>query len=214
MENKFALQEERINAFSHGIGVCLSVYGLFLLLQRSALFEDRLYMVSNVIFGASLCLVYVSSTLLHGTRSLKWGKRFEMLDHAAIFIAMAGSYTPFLLITWQSRMATELLIVIWALAFAGVRYVHLIIQRFMPWGLLFYLGMGAFMMLFFVPLYVRLPHMAFIWLALGMASYMAGVPFFLWQKLRFHHAVWHLFVLGGSACHFIAVYSYVMPALL
>ncbi|OCT15601.1 hemolysin D [Paenibacillus pectinilyticus] len=214
MEDRIARNEERVNAVSHGIGACLSVYGLILLLQRSALFGDGLYTLSNIIFGTSFCLLYMSSTLLHGVRSPKWGRRFERMDHAAIFIAMAGSYTPFLLITWHSRMATELLIVIWALAFGGVRYVHLIIQRFMPWGLLFYLGMGGFMMIFFVPLYVRLPQMAFTWLGLGMLSYILGVPFFLWRKLRYHHAIWHLFVLAGSVCHFIAVYSYVMPAIL
>ncbi|CAN7419395.1 hemolysin III family protein [Paenibacillus sp. LjRoot153] len=214
MEDQLARKEERLNTVSHGIGVCLSVYGLILLLQRSALFEDSLYTASNAVFGVSFCLLYVSSTLLHGARSPMWGRRFEKLDHAAIFIAMAGSYTPFLLITWHSRIASELLIVIWALAFGGVRYVHIIIQRFMPWGLLMYLGMGAFMMLFIMPLYVRLPHMAFTWLGLGLMSYLGGVPFFLWHKLRYHHTIWHLFVLAGSICHFIAVYSYVMPALL
>lgn len=214
MEDRLTRKEERLNTVSHGIGVCLSVYGLILLLQRSALFEDWLYTASNVVFGASFCLLYVSSTLLHGIRSPRWGRRFEKLDHAAIFIAMAGSYTPFLLITWHSRMAIELLIVIWALAFGGVRYVHLIIGRFMPWGLLFYLSMGAFMMIFIVPLYVRLPHMAFVWLGLGLMSYIVGVPFFLWRKLRYHHTIWHLFVLAGSTCHFITVYCYVMPAIL
>jgi hemolysin III len=214
MEDRIARKEEQVNAVSHGIGACLSIYGLILLLQRSALFEDWLYTASNLIFGASLCLVYVSSTLLHSIRTPKWGERFERLDHAAICIAMAGSYTPFLLITCQSRIATELLIVIWALAFGGVRYVHFIIQRFMPWGLLFYLGMAAFMIIFIVPLYVRLPHTAFTWLGAGLASYLVGVPFFLWRKLRYQHAIWHLFVLAGSACHFVAVYRYVMPAIL
>ncbi|OAS19037.1 PAQR family membrane homeostasis protein TrhA [Paenibacillus oryzisoli] len=214
MEDQLARKEERLNAVSHGIGVCLSIYGLILLMQRSVLFDDWLYTASNVVFGVSFCLLYVSSTLLHAVRSPKWGKRFEMLDHAAIFIAMAGSYTPFLLITWHSRVAIELLIVIWALAFGGVRYVHVIIGRFMPWGLLMYLGMGAFMILFIIPLYVRLPYAAFIWLEVGLISYIGGVPFFLWRKLRYHHTIWHIFVLAGSTCHFIAVYSYVMPALL
>ncbi|MDR6551163.1 hemolysin III family protein [Paenibacillus qinlingensis] len=214
MEDPIVRREERLNTVSHGIGVCLSVYGLILLLQRSALFENGLYTASNVVFGASFCLLYVASTLLHGGRSPKWARRFEKLDHAAIFIAMAGSYTPFLLITIQSRLAIELLIVIWALAFGGVRYVHVIISKFMPWGLLVYMVMAAFMVLVIIPLYVRLPHLAFIWLALGLVSYMAGLPFFLWHKLRYHHTIWHLFVLAGSACHFIAVYSYVMPALL
>lgn len=214
MEDQLARKEERLNTVSHGIGVCLSIYGLMLLVQRSAIFDDWLYTVSNVVFGASFCLLYLSSTLLHGIRSPKWATRFEKLDHAAIFIAMAGSYTPFLLITIQSRLSIELLILIWALAFGGVRYVNVIIGRFMPWGLLFYLGMGVFMMLFILPLYVRLPHVAFTWLGLGLLSYVVGVPFFLWRKLRYHHTIWHLFVLAGSGCHFIAVYSYVMPALL
>ena len=100
----------------------------------AVLFEDLAYIVSNAIYGVSFCLLYLSSTLLHCSRSKKWGERFEVMDHAAIFIAIAGSYTPFLLITLQGTLGYTLLLLIWVLALGGVRYVHLIIRRFMPLG--------------------------------------------------------------------------------
>ncbi|MCY9668083.1 hemolysin III family protein [Paenibacillus alginolyticus] len=214
MEDRIAMREERLNALSHGLGAALSAFGLFLLLQRSVLFEDLAYNVSNTIYGLSFCLLYLSSTLLHCSRSKKWGQRFEVMDHAAIFIAIAGSYTPFLLITLQGTLGYTLLLLIWVLALGGVRYVHLIIKRFMPWGLLMYLLMGGFMVSLIGPLSELLPSMALVWLMFGVAFYSFGVPFFLWRRLRYHHAIWHLFVLAGSSCHFIAVYAYVMPAVL
>ena len=214
MEDRIALREERLNALSHGLGAALSAFGLFLLLQRSVLFEDFAYIVSNAIYGVSFCLLYLSSTLLHCSRSKKWCERFEIMDHAAIFIAIAGSYTPFLLITLQGTLGYTLLLLIWVLALGGVRYVHLIIRRFMPWGLLMYLLMGGFMVSLIGPLSELLPSAALAWLMFGVALYCIGVPFFLWKRLRYHHTIWHLFVLAGSSCHFIAVYAYVMPAVL
>ncbi|UKS28808.1 hemolysin III family protein [Paenibacillus sp. HWE-109] len=214
MDDRLHLKEERWNAISHGIGMVLSIFGLVMLLQRSSLFEDLTYTISNLIYGASYCLVYLSSTLLHASRSRKWGERFERLDHAAIFIAIAGSYTPFLLITLPGWIGYSLLGLIWVLAIGGVRYVKFIIHRFLPWGLCFYLMMGAFMISLIAPLYERLPAAAVVWILLGVSSYLIGLVFFLWRQLRYHHTIWHLFVLGGSSCHFIAVYAYVMPSLL
>ncbi|MGG1552116.1 PAQR family membrane homeostasis protein TrhA [Paenibacillus ferrarius] len=214
MHLRFLLKEEPVNALSHGIGIGLSLWGLVLLLQRAALFEDAVYLASNAVFGVSFCLLYAASTLLHSARSPKWSERFERLDHAAIFIAIAGTYTPFLLIAWQGRLATELLTAIWLLALGGVLFVRRVIDRFLPWGLLLYLTMGCIMFGVIVPLFHRLPGAGFQMLLYGSLSYLAGVPFFLWRRLRYHHAIWHLFVLSGSICHFIAVYGYVMPALL
>jgi hemolysin III len=215
MDNSITMKEERLNAISHGIGAALSAYGLVLLLQRSVMFEDFAYTVSNAIYGLSYCLVYLSSTLLHCyTGSRKWGERFEVLDHASIFIAIAGSYTPFLMITLQGKMGYTLLLLIWALAFIGVRYVHFIIRRLMPWGLLMYLLMGGIMVSLIIPLGERLPSMALAWILFGVVLYSIGFLFFLWKRLRYHHAIWHVFVLAGSGCHFIAVYAYVMPAVL
>ncbi|SDM83289.1 hemolysin III [Paenibacillus sp. yr247] len=214
MDDIITLKEERLNALSHGIGAALSAYGLVLLLQRSALFEDYAYTLSNAIYGASYCLVYLSSTLLHCSRSRKWGERFEVLDHASIFIAIAGSYTPFLMITLQGNLGYTLLLLIWALAFVGVRYVHFIIRRLIPWGLLLYLLMAGIMVSLISPLRERLPSVALAWILFGVVLYTIGLLFFLWKRLRYHHAIWHVFVLAGSGCHFIAVYAYVMPAVL
>lgn len=214
MDNSLHLKEERLNALSHGIGAALSAFGLMLLLQRAAMFEDFAYTISNAIYGLSFCMVYLSSTLLHCSRSRKWGERFEMLDHAAIFIAIAGSYTPFLMITLQGTLGYSMLLLIWVLAFGGVRYIKFIIRRFIPWGLLLYLLMAGFMASLILPLQERLPLVAITWIVTGVILYSIGLLFFLWRKLRYHHLVWHVFVIAGSACHFIAVYTYVMPAML
>ncbi|MDD9268894.1 hemolysin III family protein [Paenibacillus sp. GCM10023248] len=214
MDHSLHLKEERLNALSHGIGAALSAFGLVLLLQRAAVFEDFAYTVSCTIYGLSFCLVFLSSTLLHCSRTPKWGQRFERLDHAAIFIAIAGSYTPFLMITLQGKLGYTLLLLIWALALCAVRYIRFIIRRFIPWGLLTYLLMAGFMGAFIVPLEALLPNVAMVWVLAGVMMYIIGLLFFLWRRLRFHHAIWHLFVLAGSGCHFIAVYSFVMPALL
>ncbi|MGO4276693.1 hemolysin III family protein, partial [Paenibacillus sp. TAF58] len=157
-----------------GLGAALSAFGLFLLLQRSVLFENLAYIISNAVYGVSFCLLYLSSTLLHCSRSKKWGERFEVMDHAAIFIAIAGSYTPFLLITLQGTLGYTLLLLIWGLALGGVRYVHLIIRRFMPWGLLMYLLMGGFMISLIGPLSELLPDIALAWLLFGVAFYCIG----------------------------------------
>ncbi|MCY9658684.1 hemolysin III family protein [Paenibacillus chondroitinus] len=214
MDESFRLKEERLNALSHGIGAALSAFGLVLLLQRAALFEDFAYTISNAVYGLSFCMVYLSSTLLHCSRSRKWAERFEMLDHAAIFIAIAGSYTPFLMITLQGTLGYSMLLLVWLLALGGVRYIKFIIRRFIPWGLLLYLLLAGFMASLIAPLQERLPLMAITWIVTGVILYSIGLLFFLWRKLRYHHLVWHVFVVAGSSCHFIAVYAYVMPAVL
>ncbi|NOV04632.1 PAQR family membrane homeostasis protein TrhA [Paenibacillus planticolens] len=214
MDNSLHLKEERLNALSHGIGAALSAFGLVLLLQRAAMFGDIAYTLSNTIYGLSFCMVYLSSTLLHCSRSRKWGARFEVLDHAAIFIAIAGSYTPFLMITLQGTLGYSMLLLIWALASVGVRYIHFIIRRFIPWGLCLYLLLAGLMASLIAPLQERLPVIAIQWIVAGVILYSIGLLFFLWRKLRYHHAIWHVFVVAGSGCHFIVVYAYVMPAVL
>ncbi|NEW04939.1 hemolysin III family protein [Paenibacillus sp. SYP-B3998] len=211
--NSTTLNEERWNAVSHGIGVALSAVGFALLLQRSALYDDLAYTIGTAIYGSSYCFLYLSSTLLHSSRSQKWGERFEVMDHAAIFIAIAGSYTPFLLITLEGMLGYSLLLLIWGLALCGVRYVQFIIKRFMPWGLLYYVLMGGLIVSLIGPLEERLPSTGLAWLVFGALLYIIGVLFFLWRSLKYHHAIWHVFVLGGSSCHFIAVYMYVMPVI-
>ncbi|TXK82554.1 hemolysin III family protein [Paenibacillus sp. N3.4] len=209
--NSISLNEERWNAISHGFGAALSAVGLVLLLQRSALYDHAMYTIGYAIYGASFCLLYLSSTLLHSSRSPKWGERFEVWDHSAIFLAIAGSYTPFLLITLQGTLGYSLLLLIWAFAFVGVRYVRFIIKRFMPWGLLFYLSMACLTFYLIGPLQVRLPSMGLMLLLFGGILYIIGMVFFLWRNLKYHHTIWHLFVLAASGCHFIAIYLYVTP---
>lgn len=214
MDHSVHLREERLNAISHGIGAALSAFGLVLLLQRAVIFEDFAYTFSCAVYGVSFCLVFLSSTFLHCSRSPKWCQRFEVMDHAAIFIAIAGSYTPFLMITLEGNLGYSLLLLIWALALCAVRCIRFIIRRFIPWGLLTYLVMAGFMGAFIIPLQARLPGEAIVWVLAGVLMYIVGLLFFLWRRLRYHHAIWHMFVLAGSGSHFIAVYSYVMPALL
>ncbi|AFH60288.1 PAQR family membrane homeostasis protein TrhA [Paenibacillus caseinilyticus] len=205
------LREERWNAWTHGIGAVLSAVGLVLLLQRAALFSHAAYTISSAVYGVSFTLLYLSSTLLHSARSAKWIERFERLDHAAIFIAIAGSYTPFLVYAFPGVPGYAMLSLVWTLAFTGIGLVRWIIRRFMPWGMIYYLVLGWLIVFLLGPLQDKLPPEGLAWLLAGGVLYSTGILFFVWRSLRYHHVIWHLFVLAGSGCHFITVYAFLAP---
>ncbi|MCZ8522554.1 MULTISPECIES: PAQR family membrane homeostasis protein TrhA [Paenibacillus] len=206
------LKEERWNAWTHGIGTLLSAVGLLLLVERAGVYRHAAYTVSSTVYGASFILLYISSTLLHSARSARWIERFERLDHAAIFIAMAGSYTPFLVYAFPGLPGYAMLTLVWGLALTGIGLVRWIIRRFMPWGMIYYLLLGWLIVFLIGPLQSLLPPQGLAWLLAGGILYSTGILFFVWRSLRYHHAVWHLFVLAGSGCHFITVYAYLVPA--
>ncbi len=204
-------REELTNALTHGIGVVLSVAGLVLMVVYSALHGDAWHVTSSAIFGASLIALYTASTLYHSFHSIELKHLMRKFDHAAIFLLIAGSYTPFLLVTLRGAWGWSLFGVVWGLAAIGIGLKFWFAGRFRLISTLIYLGMGWLVIIAVKPMLLALPKAGLVWLVAGGACYSFGTVFYLAKRLPYHHAIWHLFVLGGSICHWIAVFYYVVP---
>ncbi len=203
---------ELANSVTHGLGAVLSVLALVLLVVLAALHGTARHVVGSAIFGATLVLLYTMSTLYHALRNPRAKRVFKILDHSAIYLLIAGTYTPFCLATLRGGWGWSLFGVVWGLAAAGVAFKTVFTGRFELLSTAVYLAMGWMVMVAAVPLWRALPAPGLAWLMAGGACYTLGVAFYAWRRLRFHHAVWHLFVLGGSLCHVVAVLGSVIPA--
>ncbi|MCC5943550.1 MAG: hemolysin III family protein [Bernardetiaceae bacterium] len=211
MENrdiKRNMREELANILTHGLGFLLSVIGLTVLVAWSAESKNTYKIVSVGIFGSSLVLLYGASTLYHASSS-EFRRFFKLLDHIAIYLLIAGSYTPFALVTLRGPWGWSLLGIIWGLALLGIVYKIFFIGRFKYFSTICYVLMGWTALVAIQPLIDNLGEQGFAWIVAGGFAYSAGVIFFLWERLPYHHSIWHLFVMGGSACHFVAVLVYV-----
>ncbi len=201
-------REEVASLVTHAAGVVLSVVALATMLVISA--GEPLKVVSAVVFGTSLILLYLSSTLYHFFTSARWKSLFQSLDHACIYLLIAGSYTPITLITLRGPTGWWLFGTVWALAVLGVLIKMLRKGKKSHWistGL--YLAMGWLILFAMGPLVRGLPMAGVWWLVAGGFTYSFGIIFYAWNRLPFNHAIWHLFVLGGSLCHVLAVSRYV-----
>jgi hemolysin III len=203
--------EEIANWVTHGIGLALSVAGLTLLIVFSSLRGDAWHVVSFTVFGLALLTLYTVSTLYHSRRSERGKAFFRKLDHAAIFLLIAGTYTPFLLTNLRGPWGWSLFGVIWGLCGAGAVFQLFFGERYRAVSTLAYLFLGWLIVVALKPLVADVPAGG-LWLLLaGGLSYTVGVIFYRWHRLRYHHAVWHTFVLGGSTCHFLAVLLFLLP---
>ena len=211
MSDTYKPREELANRLTHGLGAAFSVAGLVLLVFFSARSGDAWHVVSTAIFGATLVLLYSSSTLYHSFRSEKLKHLLRKFDHAAIFLLIAGTYTPFLLVTLRGPWGWSLFGVIWGLAIIGVTLKFWHAGRFNVVSTLIYIGMGWLVMIALKPLTAALPAGGLKLLVAGGLCYTGGTIFYLWHRLPYNHAIWHLFVLGGSACHWAAVFFFVVP---
>ncbi|WP_114194599.1 PAQR family membrane homeostasis protein TrhA [Edaphovirga cremea] len=202
--------EEIANSISHGIGFVFGIVGLVLLLiQAVDTGAGATAITSYSLYGGSIILLYLASTLYHAIphqRAKYWLKKF---DHCAIYILIAGTYTPFLLVGLDSPLARGLMIVIWSMALIGVIFKLAFAHRFEALSLITYLTMGWLSLIVIYQLAMKLSIGGITLLAVGGIVYTLGVIFYASKRIRFGHAIWHAFVLGGSACHFMAVYLYV-----
>lgn len=203
--------EELANRLTHGVGALLSVAGLVLLVVHSALHGTVWHVVSTSVYGATLILLYTASTLYHSVSSERWRARMQRFDHAAIFLLIAGTYTPFVLGPLRGGWGWSLFGVIWGLAIAGVLLKFRFAGRHDVLSTLLYLAMGWLVLIAAKPLFAALPAGGLWLLFAGGLCYSIGTIFYLWQRLPFNHAVWHVWVLAGSACHWVAVFAYVVP---
>ena len=205
--------EEIANGITHGVGVVLSTIGAAVLITSAALRGDVWRIASFSVYGSSLVFLYLSSTLYHLFQSSRMKQLFRVLDHTAIYLLIAGTYTPFLLISLRGVWGWTLFGIIWGLALAGIGFKVFSKRRFrgLPLSTATYVLMGWLGIIALKELLARLPLGGLIWLFAGGMLYTAGIIFFSWQRLRYHHAIWHLFVLGGSACHYVAIALYLLP---
>jgi hemolysin III len=204
-------REEIANAITHGIGALASAAAGAVLVTLAALQGTRLQVISAIVFCTSMVLLYTASTLYHAIPSAAAKRRLKVFDHCAIYMLIAGTYTPFALIGLRGTVGWWLFGVAWSLAALGVTFKLFFTGRFKLFSTLVYIGMGWMAVFAIQPMLVKIPLSALIWLLAGGVAYTAGTLFYHNERLRYSHAVWHLFVLAGSACHFVAVISQVIP---
>lgn len=203
--------EEIFNSITHGTGVLLSIAGLVLLVTFASMQGDAWKIVSFSIYGFSLILLYMISTMYHLIRSNRLKKVFQILDHSSIYLLIAGTYTPLLLVGLKGTLGWTLFGIIWGLAVTGIILKFYFINRSELLTSVVYILMGWIIIFALKPLIISISFSGFIWLLAGGISYTAGVLFFLWDSLQFQHPIWHLFVMGGSICHFFSIYYHVLP---
>lgn len=199
------IKEEIFNSITHGIGTLLSIAALVILVVFAAINGNAWHVVSFSIFGTTLVLLYLSSTLYHSFTKEKVKNIFVRFDHAAIFLLIAGTYTPFLLTALRGTLGWILFGIIWAVAIAGIVIRSIYLTKFRKLMVGLYLAMGWMFVLAIGPMMKNLPTISIVFLFLGGLMYSIGVIFYAWRNLKFGHGIWHLFVLAGSIMHFFSV---------
>lgn len=202
--------EEIANSLTHGAGLALSIAGLVVMLVAAATRGDPWVIVASAIYGTTLVLLYLASTLYHALARTRARGVFRRLDHAAIYLLIAGTYTPFVLVSLRGPWGWTLFGISWGLALLGIVLKAVFGARWPIASTVVYLLMGWLVVVAAGPVVAHVPGGAIGWLVAGGLLYSAGVVFFASERLRYAHAVWHLFVLGGSVCHYVAVLGYVV----
>jgi len=208
---QYTAGEEIVNSVTHGIGALLSVAGLVVLIIFAVWYGDNWHVVSFSIFGGSLIVLYSASTLYHGFSNPSLKTIFKKMDHSAIFLLIAGTYTPFVLVTLRGALGWSLFGTIWALAVIGIGVKFITIFRFRGLSVILYLFMGWLGVIAIKEILHGVPLPSFTLLVIGGLSYTTGVIFYWYRKLPFNHAIWHLFVLCGSIFHYFSVLFIVKP---
>ena len=204
--------EEIANAVTHGVGTGLSIAGLTLLVVLAILYGDVWQIVSFSIYGSSLIILYLASTLYHSFQNPPVKRVFRIIDHSAIYLLIAGTYTPFLLLCMRGTWRWVLLGVVWGLALLGIGFKAFFTNRFRKISVLAYILMGWLCVLALREMLATIPSGGLILLAAGGIIYTGGVIFYIWRRVPYNHAIWHLFVMGGSICHYLAILLYLTPA--
>lgn len=212
MDTSYSTAEEVANALTHGIGALLAFGGSAVLITLATVWGDPWQLAAAIIFGATLFTLYLASTLYHALPQPRAKRWFKTIDHCSIYLLIAGSYTPFSLIGMREHGGLWLFAAVWTLAAAGVLFKLFTTGRFNGVSTALYVAMG-WAALIAAPLMIEhLPPATLYWLFGGGIAYTAGVAFYLRRSLRYGHAVWHLFVIAGSVCHFVAVTQQVIAA--
>jgi hemolysin III len=208
---RYTLGEEVAHSLSHGLGALLAIAGLCVMVVYAALYGDAVTVVAAAIFGATMILLYTASTLYHSIPLPQTKHILRIVDHASIYLLIAGTYTPFTLVTLKGAWGWSLFGVVWGLALVGIVFKLFFTGRFDRLSTAIYVAMGWCGVVAAQPLMAALPSGGLWLLVLGGVAYTGGVVFYLMERLRYHHAIWHLFVLLGTVLHYFAVLLYVLP---
>lgn len=206
----YTKREEIANAITHGIGTLLSIAGLTLLIVFASLEGTAWHVVSFTIFGVTMLLLYTTSTLVHSFPEGKVKDLFETFDHSCIYLFIAGTYTPILLVTLRSPLGWTMFGIVWGLAIAGVVFKAFFTKKYLVLSTMFYVMMGWLIVFVWHPLQEVLMPGGIRLLIIGGVLYTLGSVFYIWRGFPHHHAVWHLFVVAGSVMHFFAILLYVL----
>ncbi len=210
--NSFGLREEIVHSVTHGIGIVFGIVGLFILISHATSCGSARYIVGCSIFCATLIILYSASTLYHGIQHPTAKKIFRIADHSAIYLLIAGTYTPFTLVNLQGAWGWSLFGVAWGIALLGILLQFSPLRKYSHIRLILYLTMGWAIIVAIKPLAASVPLSALKLIVAGGLSYTVGIVFYLWRRLPYHHAIWHLFVLAGSVQHYLAVFWSMNPS--
>jgi len=210
-ETSQTVREEVFNSLTCGIGACLSIAALVMLVVAAGSAGDAWRVTSASVYGASLVLLFLVSTLYHAIPSKKAKRAFEILDHCMIYVLIAGTYMPFTLVTLRGPWGWSLFGTVWGVALFGMVFKAFFVSRFRAVSGAIYLLMGWLVVIALRPLLQHMAPGGIGWLLAGGLVYSSGFLFYAWRRLPFHHTIWHGFVLMGGACHFVAVFRYVLP---
>ncbi len=205
----YSIKEEFWNILTHGLGLALSIPALVLLIVYSSIYEDAWHIVSFSIYGTTLVVLYLASTLFHSSRKKKTRLRLNVFDHSSIYLLIAGTYTPFLLVTLRGPWGWSLFGVVWGLAIIGAVVKLFFTGRYDKISTAVYILMGWIIIIAIKPLIANLSPEGLFWLSAGGVSYSIGAILYLVKKIPYNHAIFHVFVLLGSIFHFISVFFYV-----
>ena len=214
MEKKTNIQfysptEEKLNIWSHAFGIFLSIIALVLLIIKAVQQDNIWMMISFPIFGVSLILLYLASTLYHASKEPQKRFKLKVFDHAAIYVLIAGSYTPFTLVSLNGETGWLIFSMVWVMAFTGIILKLFFTGRFKVLSTAMYVLMGWLIIFYFKELTANLHSDGVFYLIIGGVFYTIGAVLYSIKKIKFNHAIFHVFVLGGSFCHFLSVYLYI-----
>ncbi len=209
---KYTLGEELFNSISHGVGVLLSIAALVLLIVFGAKSGIGYNLAAGIVYGISLLVLYTMSMVYHIVQGKKGKAVMRIFDHCSIFVLIAGTYTPYLLVTLDKTLGWVMFGIIWAMAVIGIILNSIDLEKFRIFSLVCYVVMGWAIIFTIKPIISAIPFMGVFLLVLGGIIYTVGVIFYVLKKYKYMHSVWHLFVLGGSICHYLSILLYVVKS--
>ncbi len=213
----FTRHEEVVHAWTHGIGAIVSIVAGYLIIQKAMGFGQNRMLVGIGIFSFTLFFALFASTIYHGVKEVRLKRILRIVDHLAIYLLIAGTFTPYTLVNLWGNWGQTILVFIWGVAFLGMAFKILIrnnLQQYEKYDVVFYVVMGCSAFFFFNPITTHIESNGIWFLVLGGASYLVGVYFYLNKKIPYHHAIWHIFVMMGAGFHYVSIYYYVYPKII